>query len=208
MERYRIIDLEHWERKQHYWIFKDYVNPRYDISFELDITTFLKKVRDNGWSFTLAMIHSIAVCANQIEEFRYRFEEGQPVVYDILKLSFTYLNQETRLLKNIVIDMKDDMEEFNQYGLEAIARQKAYFTGPVGNDCYQFSSIPWISFTHISHTVSGKKDFAVPMFDWGKYYKLGERVMLPFSMEVHHSFVDGIHIGQFAELLQEQFLQL
>ncbi|MDM5124736.1 chloramphenicol acetyltransferase [Aeromonas encheleia] len=26
--------------------------------------------------------------------------------------------------------------------------------------------------------------------------------MLPFSVQVHHSFVDGIHIGRFLEKLQ------
>ena len=29
--------------------------------------------------------------------------------------------------------------------------------------------------------------------------------MLPFSVQVHHSFVDGVHIGKLAEKLQ-QFL--
>ena len=28
-----------------------------------------------------------------------------------------------------------------------------------------------VTFTHISHTNSGKKDNATPLFDWGKYYE-------------------------------------
>ena len=29
------------------------------------------------------------------------------------------------------------------------------------------------------------------------------KIRMPFSVQVHHSFADGLHIGQFAEKLQE-----
>ena len=35
--------------------------------------------------------------------------------------------------------------------------------------------MPWVTYTHISHTNSGKKDNATPLFDWGKYYEKDER---------------------------------
>lgn len=54
-----------------------------------------------------------------------------------------------------------------------------------------------------SHTNSGKKDNATPLFDWGKYYEKNGRTVMPVSVQAHHSFVDGIHIGQFAEKLQK-----
>ena len=40
------------------------------------------------------------------------------------------------------------------------------------------------------------------MIDWGKYFIRDEKVALPFSVQVHHSFVDGVHIGKLANLLQ------
>ena len=41
------------------------------------------------------------------------------------------------------------------------------------------------------------------MFDWGKFYKKNGRMVMPVSVQAHHSFVDGLHIGQFADLLQK-----
>lgn len=199
---YEVIDISSWKRKMHYQIFKSYEQPRYDISFELDITNFYKKIKAKNWSFTMAFIYAVSIVANEIEEFRCRFEDGKPVIYSKIKLSFTYLNQETELLKNVVVETKDSMEEFVPYAKQVAQNQKEYFEGPMGNDIYQFSSIPWIRFTHISHTNSGKKDNATPMFDWGKYYKKDEKLMLPFSIEAHHAFVDGIHMGKLAEKLQ------
>ena len=63
----------------------------------------------------------------------------------------------------------------------------------------------WVTFTHISHTNSGKKDNATPLFDWGKYYEKNGRIMIPISVQAHHSFVDGIHVGQFVNGLQKYF---
>lgn len=52
--------------------------------------------------------------------------------------------------------------------------QKEYFTGPLG-----------------------------PLFDWDKYYERDGKVLIPISAQAHHSFVDGLHIGQFVEELQK-----
>ncbi|WP_268765666.1 CatA-like O-acetyltransferase [Methanosarcina mazei] len=40
------------------------------------------------------------------------------------------------------------------------------------------------------------------MFDWGKYYEREGKFMMPFAVQVHHAFVDGIHIGKLADKLQ------
>lgn len=70
-----------------------------------------------------------------------------------------------------------------------VREQKECFTAPMGNDIYQFSSFPWVSFTHISHMESGRKDNATPMIDWGKYFIRDEKVMLPFSVQVHQEYI-------------------
>ncbi|MEZ3485440.1 MAG: hypothetical protein K1W22_02265 [Lachnospiraceae bacterium] len=51
---------------------------------------------------------------------------------------------------------------------------------------------------HGSLTDSGNKDNTTPLFDWGRYEKRDGNIILPFSVQVHHSFVDGVHIGKLA----------
>ena len=63
--------------------------------------------------------------------------------------------------------------------------------------------MPWISYTHISHTNSGKKENATPLFDWGKYFERDGKILLPFSVQAHYSFVVGLHVGRLAEKLQK-----
>lgn len=202
----RWIDLDTWDRAMHYQIFKNSAQPQYCVTFDLDVTKFLAWVRERGYSFTFSFIYAVTRCANGIEAFRCRFVDGKPAVFDVINTSFTYLNPDTELFKVVNVPMQDTLESYVALAKETAERQKAYFTGPMGNDIYQFSPFPWVSYTHISHTDSGKKDNATPLFDWGKYVERDGRILMPFSVQVHHSFVDGVHIGRLADSLQEYLM--
>ncbi len=106
------------------------------------------------------------------------------------------------MFKVVNVPLCDSLVEYVARATEIAQQQGAYFTGRPGNDFFMCSPMPWITYTHISHTNSGKKDNATPLFDWGKYYEREGRVYMPISVQVHHSFVDGIHIGRFADVLQ------
>lgn len=199
---YKIIDETNWKRAFHCQVFRNSIEPSYCVTFELDITNFLKKVRKEDQSFTLSLIYIVSRCANDIEEFRYRFLDGKIVLYDKINTAFTYLDKETELFKVVNVEMQDTLEQYNSVAARKAEGQKDYFTGPLGNDIFQFSPMPWVSYTHISHTNSGKKDNATPLFDWGKYFDRDGKKILPFSVQVHHSFVDGIHIGKLVDSLQ------
>lgn len=111
-------------------------------------------VKEQGLSFTLAMVYAVCNCANKIEAFRYRFVDGQIALFDRIDTAFTYLNKDTELFKVVNVPMVDN---------------------------------------------------ATPLFDWGKYYEKDGKIIIPISVQAHHSFVDGLHIGQFVEELQKYF---
>ncbi|WP_367941784.1 CatA-like O-acetyltransferase [Enterocloster citroniae] len=200
---YRVVDEKCWERAMHCMIFRNSIEPAFCVTFEVDITNFLQKIKKQNFSFTIAMVYAVCKCANEIEAFRYRFLDGTIVLYDKIDTAFTYLKQDTQLFKVVNVPMQNKIEEYVELAAKTAREQKEYFTGPLGNDVFQCSPMPWITYTHISHTNSGKKDNATPLFDWGKYYKKNGTFFMPISVQAHHSFVDGIHIGKFADGLQK-----
>ena len=202
---YKIIDEKTWERAMHCMVFRNSIEPQFCVTFEADITDFKEKVKKQGLSFTMAMVYAVCKCANEIEEFRYRFLDGKIVLYDRVDTAFTYLNKSTNLFKVVNVPFIDDISEYCKLAYKTANEQREYFNGPLGNDVFQCSPMPWVTFTHISHTNSGKKDNATPLFDWGKYYEKNGRIMIPISVQAHHSFVDGIHVGQFVNGLQKYF---
>lgn len=202
MNEYKIIDQNTWKRAAHCAVFRNCVEPAFCVTFELDITEFYRNIKQEKLPFTFAMIYAVAKCANRIEEFRYRFLEGQVVLFDKIDTAFTYLDKQTELFKVVNVPFAGNMGEYCKTAKQAAEEQREYFTGPLGNDVFQFSPMPWVTYTHVSHTNSGKRDNATPLFDWGKFYERGGKLLLPFSVQAHHSFVDGLHIGRLAENLQ------
>lgn len=200
---YRIINEATWERAMHCMVFRNSVEPAFCVTFEADVTELKKYVKDNNISFTLAMVYAVCRCANQIEAFRYRFVDGKIVLFDNIDTAFTYLNKKTNLFKVVNVPMMGDLKKYCINAKKIADEQEEYFMGSLGNDVFQCSPMPWVTYTHISHTNSGKKDNATPLFDWGKYYVKDGRIMMPISVQAHHSFVDGIHIGEYVDLLEK-----
>ena len=203
--RYEVIDKSTWERAMHCMVFRNSIEPAFCVTFEADITEFKNRIKKEKLSFTLAMVYAICKCANEVEALRYRFLDGKVVLYERIDTAFTYLNKETKLFKVVNVPFIDNLAKYVALASKTAEEQKEYFTGPLGNDVFQCSPMPWVTYTHISHTNSGKKDNATPLFDWGKYYEKDGRILIPISIQAHHSFVDGIHIGQFVDALQKFF---
>ncbi len=199
---YVVVDLESWKRKVHCQVFMNAMLPQYCVSLELDVTRFRSHVREKGLSFSLAFIYAVTRCANRIEEFRYRFLDGKVVLYESINTAFAHLDKGAELFKFVSAPMRETMEEYVRLAAETAVSQKEYFAGPLENDVFIFSALPWVTFTHVSHTDSGDRERAQPMFDWGRYRERDGTLLMPFSVQVHHSFVDGIHIGKLVTELQ------
>lgn len=198
----KYIDVSTWKRAMHCEVFRNSIVPQYCVTFDVDITNFLSEIKKRRFSFTFSFVYAVTKCANEIEEFRCQFVEGKPAIFETINTSFTYLDETTELFKVVNVPMQETIEDYVALAKKTEKNQTDYFISPMANDIYQFSPFPWVSYTHISHTESGKKDNATPLFDWGKFYEKDGKIYLPFSVQVHHSFVDGVHIGKLAEKLQ------
>ena len=62
--------------------------------------------------------------------------------------------------------------------------------------------ITWISFTSFAHARKPRKEDSVPKIVFGKYTEQNDLIKMPVSVEVHHSLMDGIHVGKFFEFFQ------
>lgn len=205
----KTVDLSTWKRAGHYQFFHSMDYPQYNICMNLDITYFLQKVKERRLPFYYAMTYIAMEAANKIEEFRYRTHGEQVVLYDQIHPSFTEMMPDDDLFKIVTVNLEDTIEEFVASARKKADGQKDYFPIPElsRDDLVYITCIPWISFTHLSHTIRLNRDDAVPRISWGKYFKEGDKVKLPFSVQVSHAFCDGVHVGRYVELLQEYLNQ-
>lgn len=199
------IDIDVWKRKEHFLFFHGMDYPQYNICFNLDITGLLKSMKHKRLPFNYTMMYLSTLSANEVEEFRYRIRNSKVILHEMLHPSFTYLDGKSEYFKFVTVDMKDSLKEFVEEVRYKSSRQETFFgleelSGR--DDLIFYTSIPWISFTHLSHTININKDDAIPRISWGKYFEDRDKVLLPYSVQANHAFVDGIHIARYKEKLE------
>ncbi len=64
---YKVIDENNWKRAVHCQVFRNSIEPSYCVTFELDISNFLARVKELKYSFTMALIFIVSKCANEIQ---------------------------------------------------------------------------------------------------------------------------------------------
>jgi chloramphenicol O-acetyltransferase type A len=198
------LDIETWNRKEHFNFFKQFDEPYYGVTVNLDCTRAYLRSKELGVSFYNYYFHKTLTAINQLENFRYRIENNQVVVYDQINASATIL-REDHTFGFSSVKYSINFEEFNQDLLQEIARVKqttGLFTADLMNNIIHFSALPWVNFTSLSHAFSLKSEDSCPKISIGKLVQENGRRHMPFSLHVHHALVDGYHVGLFFEKLQ------
>ena len=147
MNEYKIINEKNWQRATHCAIFRNCIEPSFCVTFEVDVTNFHKRVKEQNLSFTLSMVYAVCKCGNEIENFRYRFLDGAIVLFDKIDTAFTWLNVETELFKVVNVPLLDNLQSYVELAKKMAESQSEYFTAPLGNDVFQLVDVP----AHFAH---------------------------------------------------------
>ena len=202
----KTIDIETWPRAAHYQFFKRMDYPHYNICANIDITNFLKKTKSKGLPFYYSMTFAVMSVLNTMDEFKYRIRGENVVLHDVVHPAFSDMPKDSDNFKMVYTQMSETIEEFTREAKQRSQNQTASFVKQDlegRDDLVYITSIPWVSFTNISHTISFNKDDSVPRLSWGKHFSDSGKTLMPFSVQAHHSFVDGVHMGRLFEALQE-----
>ena len=203
------IDIERWDRREHYRFFMRMDYPQYNLCFDLDVSGLVEACRQSRRSFYHALLFHSTVSANRIPEFRYRARGAEVVQHDRLHPSFTDMDPDGDLFRIVTLELPDTLDAFSAQAAEKSRNQSHPFDfhGFEGrDDLLYFTTLPWISFTQLTHPITLGRDDSVPRLSWGRYREQAGRFILPYSVQVHHAFVDGIHISRFKAALEAEIL--
>ena len=202
---FREVDIDAWERRTTYEFFRDYKDPYFNIAANLDATHLYHLCKSRGLSFSIAALFLSLQTANAIREFRLRLVDGKVVEFDQIHATQTILNDDDTF-SFCYFERRSDLIEFEREGRLAVEKYKALKSFDVESDridLVYYSVIPWVSFTSFKHAARGDNSMSVPRMVFGRLFDDGERKKMPFSVEVHHALMDGIHVGRYFELFQK-----
>jgi len=201
----RIIDLSTWPRRKHFEIFSRFDYPHFNICSNVDITETKGLIRDLKLSINTALIYCLARSANELPEFRLRIRNDQVVEHERVQPSASVISKDN-LFSFCTMPYHPDFQVFSQRAEELIQFRQSHPTledEPGQDDLLFMSCIPWINFTSISHPIHMHPADSIPRITWGKFNIDSGKTQLPVSVQVHHGLMDGYHVGQYYQLLQQ-----
>lgn len=201
----KTIDISSWSRKKHFELYQGFDYPHFNLTAAIDITHIQPVIKEMGLSVTVTFTYLFARIANELPEFRWRIRDNFVVEHEIVHPSTSILTPGD-LFSFCTIPFDYNFTEFSKTAAQKIDEVREHPTledEPGQDDLLFMSSIPWISFTQLTHPVHMHPVDSVPRISWGKYFEESGRIKMPLSVQVHHALMDGLHVGRYFIRVQE-----
>lgn len=207
---YRKIEFETWERRSTFEFFKDFEDPYFNITANLNVARLYDMCKSNDLAFSLAFLFYSLETANEIREFRRRLIGESVVEFDRVEATQTILNED-KTFSFSYYRWKDNVVEFVSEGRVSRDKYLSLKTFDVETDrldLIYYSAFPWVSFTSFKHASRLNNRQTIPRMVFGKMFEENGSRKMPFSVEAHHAMMDGYHVGLYYETLQQKLNSL
>lgn len=190
--------IENLDREELFHHYNDKENPFSYVTIKLDITNIYKNCK----TYYASIAYFLLLAANQIDNFKYRYENGKFYKYDKLRANFTEMYEDKNIgffsldFKENYYEYLDEYKKIREKFLKKEEMEEAKDDGEIW-----FACEPWFSATSIVKPFS--KDITIPQFIWDKFVFEGDKCYTNLTIMIHHGFIDGYYIGLFIEKLND-----
>jgi chloramphenicol O-acetyltransferase type A len=199
----RALDLEAWNRRAHYELFRKYDQPFFSVTVDVDVTTLWNlSRRPRGPSFFLTSLFLMLQSVNDTEAFRLRLRQRGVWVHEAVAVGATVLKGDDTFAF-ARIEASNTLAQFVASGKNAIARSSVAGVGrrdTLRDDIVFHSVLPWLRLRSFTNALPGND--SIPRIVFGKATERPRRVSMPVAVEVHHALVDGLDVARFLERFQ------
>lgn len=201
----KYLDLENWNRKQHFEHFSQLLDPYFAVTVDVDVTNAYQVAKEKNISFFVIYLHSCLKTINSIENFRYRITNDKRIrVYDVIHASATIMRADNTFGFSFIY-YSDNLDEFHRNfnkEKERILNSTNLFPLINSDDCVYCSALPWIHFTGHKEPRNSEND-SITRLAFGKFIEKENTLKMPVSITVNHALIDGYHVGLFFENYQK-----
>lgn len=199
------IDIEKWQRKENYLFFRDFANPYYTVTSQVDVTEAYRRSKALDVKFAHYAMYASLAAVNAVDAMRYRQVDGRVWLYDRIRLN-TPLPRCDRSFVSAIIPYVDTLGAFVLSMQEAARRVAAgegdAYGADTEKDTFVISINPWYAFTGMQFQFPRNAGENVPLSVFGKMENRHGRRTMPVAVSFHHGFVDGYQVGRYWEEFQ------
>ena len=169
----QVIDLDNWNRKEHFAFFSAFDDPFFGVTTLVDFTNVYRQSKEQNVSFFLYSLHFLLKCVNETDAFKLRIEKDSVVRYDTIHISPT-IGREDGTFGFGFFEYDPDIDLFIQKATQ-----------------------------EIEHATSFKNGDSVPRISTGKLMQENSKYLLPISVCAHHGLMDGRNVAELIRKLSD-----
>ena len=203
----KILDKSTWKRKEHFDFFNQFDEPFFGLVTEVDCTKAYQISKSKGQSFFAYYLHKSLLAVNLVDELRYRTENNDVIIFDEIHASST-IGRKDGTFAFTFVPYSFDFADFNESLKEEINHVQNSNGLRVNDDdsridVIHYSSIPWHTFSGLTHARNYKRKDSAPKITFGKMFQKGDQKIMNIAIFVHHGLADGFHIAKYLDYFQK-----
>lgn len=200
------INLSTWPRRSHLKLFESYAMPYTSLVAPVRATELHSFAKSEGLGLFRPILWAVSTAANAVPELRQRIRGAEVVEHEVVHPSYTTMSK-AELFNYCTVPHRAEPRSF----FAEVDAENARVEGetdlvpdaPGRDDLLFVSSIPWRSFTALTHPVPLNPADSYPRITWGRAEPDAQgQVSLSLGIMAHHGLVDGVHMARFFEAFE------
>lgn len=202
------IQWNEWKRAPYFQLYTKMIPTGFNICVDLDVTKMYGYFKEKGYKFAIGYRYIVMKLINEREYFRIAYKDGKLGYYNYLLPSYANFHEDDQTTSVMWVDWENSFKTFYQNYVEEEQKYKVVHglvakpEMPPENGC-MVGVLPWTSFTSYAPVPYTSPTQFFPIIQAGKFKRLDEKILMPFSITVHHAVVDGYQVSEYLEKLQE-----
>lgn len=204
----KVIDIESWNRKEHFEFFSKMKSPYFGFTTEVDCTKAYDDAKEKGDSFFAYYLYKSMIAINTVDELKLRMVDDQIILFDEVHVGST-IGRTDGTFGFSFFHYSEDFKTFNERLQDQVHTVQNSTGLGISNDVLpinhiRHTTIPWNSFTTILHPTNFDPKECIPKIAFGKFSIKEGKKMMPVSIEAHHGLADGLHLAKYIEAFQKE----
>lgn len=204
---FRIIDMDKYERREHFEHYAYINNCSYSLTANIDVTQLVEKIKKDNLKFYPVFIYIVTKAVNSIKEFRMAVNDKDELgFYDEVSASYVIFHNDDKTCSNVFTKYNSDFQKFYKAitdDMKNFKDTKGFETIRSEPSSFYVSCLPWISYSGFNLNLPVNGNFYAPIITWGKYENVNGKILMPLTVQINHAVADGYHTSMLFNDIQQ-----
>ncbi len=207
---YKIIDKEKYYRKGVYKHFTQDCKCSVSLTNRVDVTKLYQYSKETGTKFYINFLYTLCKVLNSRDDYRmsYLYETDELIVYDKINPIQYIFHEDTETCTPVYTHYFEDYKTFYEKcekDIEEAKNTREYNLDQENHpNWFDASYISWLSYDSLNIELPDGYLYLLPIVNWGRYKKEGDKIMMPVTVRMNHAVADGYLVSKVFLMLEEE----